>query len=92
MNHRKDYCLFYDPSHPYPRSFLDMNNTVEEARLDNTNPWIHVTWTNNRLYVNTIHISREDDSEDISKGKTNLSGSSNEADLPKYYLDSDGPP
>jgi hypothetical protein len=37
MNHRKECCLFYNPRHPIPRHFLDMNNnTVEEADLDNT--------------------------------------------------------
>ena len=91
MNHRKDYCLFYDPSHPCPRFFLDMNKTVEEVRLDNTNPWIRVTWTNNRFYANSIPIPCEDNSEASSKGKSNMSDSSDEADFPEYDSDSDGP-
>ena len=33
-----------------------MNNTVEEADLDNTHPWIQVSWTDNRFYANDIPI------------------------------------
>ena len=69
-----------------------MNKTVMEARLGNTNPWIHVTLTNNRFYANTSPIPREDSSEDNFKGKTNMNDSNDEADLPEYDSDSDGPP
>ena len=82
MNHGKDYCLVYNPIHPYPRSFLGTNNTVEEAGFDNTTHWIQVIWTNNRFYVDDIPIPREYDSEDSSKGKTNTNDSNDEANFP----------
>ena len=63
-----------------------------EARLGNTNPWIHVTLTNNRFYANTSPIPREDSSEDNFKGKTNMNDSNDEADLFEYDSDVYGPP
>ena len=84
--------LFYNPRHPTPRHFLDMNNTLEKAELDNTHPWIQATWTNNRFYVNSIPIPREDDSEDISNGGPTISDSSEEAKCPEYDTDSNRTP
>jgi hypothetical protein len=66
-----------------------MNITMEEARLDNINHLIKATWTNIRFYANNMCIPREDDSEDSSKGGTNMSDSSDEADFQEYDSDSD---
>ena len=71
-------------------SFLDLNNTVEESGFDNINPLVQVTWSITMFYANNIPIPREDDPEDSSKGKTNMSDSSDETDLHKYDSDSDG--
>ena len=71
-NYKEDYCLFYNPSHPYPRTFLDMNKMVLEAGLGNTNPWINVVWTSNGYYANNIPIHCEDSLEDNSNSKTDM--------------------
>ena len=75
--------LFYRQRHSTQKHFLDMNNTVEEADLDNTHLWIQASWTDNRFYANNIPIFREDNLGDSSNGRTNVSDSSEEAKFPE---------
>jgi hypothetical protein len=65
---------------------------VKEANLDNTHPWIQASWTTNRFYTNNIPTPREDDSDDSSNGRTNVSDSSEEAEFSEYDTDLDGAP
>ena len=69
-----------------------MNSTVGEADLDTSYTWVKSSWTDNKFYAIFTPTHSDDYSEASSNSGTNTSASSEEATVPEYNTDSDGPP